>query len=75
MTGVCSVLNTYRYLTRGATHRCGNGVANVHVYTRLYSQDEERASRRTASSGRSMTSREFARDYRTPACSLSAPRC
>ncbi|EZA50678.1 hypothetical protein X777_11029, partial [Ooceraea biroi] len=31
---------------------------------------EERASRRTASSGRSMTSREFARDYRTPACSL-----
>jgi len=41
---------------------------NTHAHTA--DQDEERASRRTASSGRSMTSREFARDYRTPACSL-----
>ncbi|KYN15313.1 hypothetical protein ALC57_12362, partial [Trachymyrmex cornetzi] len=34
---------------------------------RVRQQGEERASRRTASRGRSMTtSREFARDYRTP---------
>ncbi|KYM83224.1 hypothetical protein ALC53_06492 [Atta colombica] len=47
-------------LTHNTEDRTGTGGDNRQ-------QDEERASRRTASRGRSMTtSREFARDYRTP---------
>jgi len=36
-------------------------------------QGEERASRRTASSDRSMTSCEFARDYRAPVVNICPP--